>query len=97
VGTGVNAAAETGQWIAIATSNSCGPQLVGMWRHVERHLRLTQKIKTSPIQEALLNEKIVKVLTWSWGILPPICRGGTGGIEVDCFRLEPVEEAAKRP
>ncbi|MCW5962856.1 MAG: cellulase [Bryobacterales bacterium] len=42
--TGVRTAAATGQWAAIATSNFCGPQFVGMWRDVEWHLRMTETI-----------------------------------------------------
>ncbi|MBN2010050.1 cellulase, partial [candidate division KSB1 bacterium] len=63
--TGVKAAAATGQWIAIATSNFCGPQFVGMWRGVEWHQLLTQIIKSSQIQKELLKDKIVNMLTWS--------------------------------
>jgi len=60
---GVQTAAETGQWIAIATSNFCGPQFVGMWRDVEWHLRLTETIKSTPIHQGLLTEKIKNALT----------------------------------
>jgi hypothetical protein len=38
--TGVRTAASTGRWAAIATSNFCGPQFVGMWRDVEWHQRM---------------------------------------------------------
>ena len=38
---GVNAAARSGRWAAIATSNFCGPQFRGMWRDVAWHRELT--------------------------------------------------------
>ncbi|MFH1195115.1 MAG: cellulase-like family protein [bacterium] len=59
---GTITAASTGQWIAIATSNFCGPQFVGMWRDIEWHKRLTGIIKSSVIKHELLNKKIVKVM-----------------------------------
>jgi len=59
---GTLTAAATGQWIAIATSNFCGPQFIGMWRDVEWHQRLTQKIKSSVIHEELLTQKIKNAL-----------------------------------
>jgi hypothetical protein len=46
---GVEHAAGTGRWIAMATSNFCGPQFVGMWRDVAWHRRLTDKIKSAPV------------------------------------------------
>jgi hypothetical protein len=46
---GVENAAKTGRWVAIATSNFCGPQFVGMWRDVRWHQRLTNLIHHSPI------------------------------------------------
>ncbi len=42
---GVRTAVETGRWAAIATSNFCEPQFVGMWRDVAWHRRLTDLIK----------------------------------------------------
>jgi hypothetical protein len=48
--TGVEAAASTGRWVAMATSNFCGPQFVGMWRDVEWHKRLTNIIHSAPVQ-----------------------------------------------
>jgi hypothetical protein len=44
---GVRTAAETGRWAAIATSNFCQPQFVGMWRDVAWHRELTSLIKGS--------------------------------------------------
>jgi hypothetical protein len=41
---GVRHAAATGCWSAMATSNFCGPQFVGMWRDVDWHRRLTDVI-----------------------------------------------------
>jgi sugar-binding cellulase-like protein len=45
--TGVRTAAATGRWAAMATSNFCGPQFVGMWRDVEWHKRLTSMIHSA--------------------------------------------------
>ena len=44
---GVNEAAKTGAWCAIATSNFCGPQFAGMWRDIDWHLKLTETIRNS--------------------------------------------------
>lgn len=44
-------AAGTGRWMAIATSNFCGPQFHGMWRDVQWHKKLTDLIKRSKIHE----------------------------------------------
>lgn len=46
-------AAATGRWVALATSNFCGPQFVGMWRDVDHHRRLTDLIHASPIDPDL--------------------------------------------
>jgi hypothetical protein len=59
---GTITAASTGQWMAIATSNFCGPQFVGMWRDVQWHQKLTGIIKSAPIKGELLNDKIIKAL-----------------------------------
>jgi hypothetical protein len=50
---GAERAASSGQWLAIATSNFCGPQFVGMWRDKARHQRLTQVVKSAEIAEDL--------------------------------------------
>ena len=50
---GVERAAPTGRWAALATSNFCGPQFRGMWRDVAWHQRLTDRIRTSPIEVEL--------------------------------------------
>ena len=42
---GTEEAVKTDRWAAIATSNFCGPQFVGMWRDVEWHQRLTKLIR----------------------------------------------------
>jgi hypothetical protein len=50
---GVQQAASTGQWLAIASSNFCGPQFAGMWRDQAWHQRLTQTIKSANIAPEL--------------------------------------------
>jgi hypothetical protein len=55
---GVTTAASTGQWVAIATSNFCGPQFVGMWQDVEWHKKMTKIIKSAPISDELKAKKI---------------------------------------
>jgi hypothetical protein len=50
---GVRHAANTGRWLAISTSNFCGPQYVGMWRDVAWHRRLTDLIKSAQIDDDL--------------------------------------------
>jgi hypothetical protein len=60
---GTVAAASTGQWIAIATSNFCGPQFAGMWRDVEWHKKLTDIIKSSSVKKEFLSQKIIKRLS----------------------------------
>ncbi len=42
---GVSTAVKTGAWKAIATSNFCGPQFIGMWRDIEWHKSLTKLIR----------------------------------------------------
>lgn len=60
---GAITAASTGNWIAIATSNFCGPQFKGMWRDVEWHLKVTDRIKSSAIKEKLLTEKVTNKMS----------------------------------
>jgi hypothetical protein len=50
---GAEEAAGTGRWLAISTSNFCGPQFVGMWRDREWHRRLTRIIHHAPVAEDL--------------------------------------------
>lgn len=47
-------AAGTGRWVRLATSNFCGPQFVGMWRDVDHHRRMTDVIRRSGVDPALL-------------------------------------------
>jgi hypothetical protein len=47
--TGVRAAAETGRWAAMATSNFCGPQFRGMWRDVAWHRKMTSVIRSASL------------------------------------------------
>ncbi len=60
---GVTTAAATGQWIAMATSNFCGPQFRGMWRDVAWHQRLTAIIKRAPVNNNILQSSIIKRLS----------------------------------
>ncbi len=48
---GVEAAAATGCWAAMATSNFCGPQFRGMWRDVDWHQKQTTKIRHSRLPD----------------------------------------------
>lgn len=50
---GVRAAAATGRWTAMGTSNFCGPQYRGMWRDIDWHKRLTGFIKSSEVDDEL--------------------------------------------
>ena len=53
-------AARTGRWLAISTSNFCGPQFVGMWRDKEWHRRLTGIIHSAPVAEELAGSALAK-------------------------------------
>ncbi|WP_300700717.1 cellulase-like family protein [Bacteroides sp.] len=53
---GATTAAETGMWVAVATSNFCGPQFVGMWRDVKWHQQLTSIIRSAKIDESLIKD-----------------------------------------
>lgn len=57
---GVQTAAATGQWLAIATSNFCGPQFKGMWQDIAWHRRLTKLIKDAPVNEDLKSSVLGK-------------------------------------
>jgi hypothetical protein len=57
---GTKQAAQTGRWMAIATSNFCGPQFVGMWRDIEWHKNLTKIIHEAPITNDLLSGKLAE-------------------------------------
>ena len=52
---GVETAASTGQWLAIASSNFCGPQFKGMWRDVDWHCSVTELVKNSVILPELVS------------------------------------------
>ncbi|NCB93797.1 MAG: cellulase [Clostridia bacterium] len=47
---GIKTAADTGRWAGMATSNFCGPQLVGMWREKKWHQKMTKIIHNSNLQ-----------------------------------------------
>jgi hypothetical protein len=51
-------AAKTGRWLAMATSNFCGPQFVGMWRDVAWHRTLTDAIHAAPVAGDLQDSKL---------------------------------------
>ncbi len=55
---GTTHAAATGQWAAIATSNFCGPQFVGMWSDVAWHQKMTSAIKKNPINTDLSSSRL---------------------------------------
>lgn len=57
-------AARTGMWAAIATSNFCGPQFVGMWRDIEWHRKLTAVIRSASLDASVTscNEVAAKLL-----------------------------------
>ena len=50
---GTLASSQTGRWLAIATSNFCAPQFVGMWKDVGWHRELTRSIKGAAIDPDL--------------------------------------------
>jgi hypothetical protein len=49
---GVRTAAGTGCWVAIATSNFCGPQFAGMWRDIDWHRQMTNTIHSAPLNKS---------------------------------------------
>jgi hypothetical protein len=55
---GVETAAGTGQWAAIATSNFAGPQFRGMWRDVAWHQSANALIRQSPLRPELRTTKL---------------------------------------
>jgi hypothetical protein len=59
---GARRAASSGRWLAVATSNFCGPQFAGMWRDVEWHQQLTQQIKSADVASDLRNGKLYRRL-----------------------------------
>ena len=50
---GVQRAAASGQWMAVASSNFCGPQFAGMWRDKAWHQSVTHAIRSASISPAL--------------------------------------------
>ncbi len=50
---GAQHAASTGRWLAIASSNFCEPQFVGMWRDKQWHQRVTAIIRSAEIAPEL--------------------------------------------
>jgi hypothetical protein len=59
---GVRRAASSGRWLAMATSNFCGPQFAGMWRDVKWHQQLTHQIKSADVASDLRNGRLYKRL-----------------------------------
>jgi hypothetical protein len=57
---GVKEAANTGKWLAISTSNFCGPQFVGMWRDIDWHRQLTGIIHKAKLSDDLHQSKLAK-------------------------------------
>ncbi len=57
---GVTTAAGTGQWVAMATSNFCGPQFLGMWQDVAWHQQLTKLIKGSAVHQSIAASSIAQ-------------------------------------
>lgn len=57
---GTETAAGTGRWLAIETSNFCGPQFTGMWRDVAWHRRLTDAIHAAPVDPALADSPLAR-------------------------------------
>ena len=55
---GTITAADTGQWVAISTSNFCGPQFTGMWRDIEWHQKLTDHIRSANVNKGLNETKL---------------------------------------
>ena len=47
---GTQAAAETGRWAAVSTSNFCGPQFQGMWNDLAWHQERTAAIRNATIE-----------------------------------------------
>lgn len=55
---GTITAADTGQWVAISTSNFCGPQFTGMWKDIEWHQKLTNHVKSARVNKDLYETKL---------------------------------------
>jgi Sugar-binding cellulase-like len=59
---GAKRAAASGQWLAIASSNFCEPQFIGMWRDKAWHQRLTSAIKSAEIAPELRQGRLYEKL-----------------------------------
>lgn len=59
---GSRRAASSGRWLAIATSNFCGPQFVGMWRDASWHQALTRTITSAEIAPDLRRGRLYEKL-----------------------------------
>ena len=59
---GTTHAAASGRWLAIATSNFCGPQFAGMWRDVAWHQKLTKIIRGAAIAPELQQGRLYERL-----------------------------------
>ena len=59
---GVRRATSSGRWLAIATSNFCGPQFVGMWSDIAWHQQLTRNIKSAEIAPELRQGRLYQNL-----------------------------------
>ena len=59
---GARRAAASGRWLAVATSNFCGPQFAGMWRDAAWHRELTRAIRTAEISPELRTGRLYERL-----------------------------------
>ncbi|MGC2638445.1 MAG: cellulase-like family protein [Acidobacteriaceae bacterium] len=59
---GAEHAAATGRWLAMASSNFCEPQFVGMWRDKLWHQRVTAAIKSAEIAPELRQGRLYERL-----------------------------------
>ena len=59
---GARRAASSGQWLAVATSNFCGPQFIGMWRDVAWHREMTQANPNRRDQPRVAKRSVVQRL-----------------------------------
>jgi len=57
---GCERAAASGRWLGMSTSNFCGPQFHGMWREVDWHLRLTDIIRSAPVDPEIATSRAVR-------------------------------------
>ena len=57
---GTETASQTGRWLALATSNFCGPQFKGMWEDRAWHRRLTKRIHQGPAHYTSADPSFIK-------------------------------------